>query len=135
MDVYHKILVKLYDVTGGKQSKTVDFIDLVKEEGFYPSYKDIFRQMSQAGWISEAGRSDVVKITHWGVKEAKKSKSGTPDTARALRKQANALHANVKEFSVVTEEFLSDIDADNFKLVEKKFSKIKNAIEKLKADL
>jgi len=76
MDVYHKILVRLYDITDGKQSKTVDFVDLVKGEGFYPSYSEIFRQMSQAGWIAEAGRSDVVKITHWGIKEAKKSKSG-----------------------------------------------------------
>ena len=135
MDVYHKILVKLYDATGGKGSKSVDFIDLVKAEGFYPSYQDIFKQSSQAGWIAEAGRNDVVKITHWGIKEAKKSKSGAPDSSRALGKDANRLRANVKELLVMTEEFSSDISEENLKQVEKKFGEIKKAIEKLKADI
>ena len=43
MDVYHKILVKLYEVTGGRDSKKVDFAELLKKEGFYPSYADIFK--------------------------------------------------------------------------------------------
>ena len=136
MDVYHKILVRLYDITDGKQSKTVDFVDLVKGEGFYPSYSEIFRQMSQAGWIAEAGRSDVVKITHWGIKEAKKSKSGgAPDSKRALEKQARRFRSNVKEFLVMTEEFASDVSAENFRQVESKFGEIKKAIEKLNSDL
>jgi len=41
----------------------------------------------------------------------------------------------VKEFLVMTEEFASDVSAENFRQVESKFGEIKKAIEKLNSDL
>ncbi len=132
MDVYHKVLVKLYEESGGRLTKKIDLGDLVKAAGFHPSYDDIYKQLSAAGWIAEAGRGNVVFITHWGVKEAKKSQSGAPDSAKGLTKEANRLAANAKELSIVIDEFAEDISEQNFKLVEKKFAGVEKALEGLK---
>jgi len=91
MDVYHKILGRLYEITGGKQSESVDFVELVKEEGFFPSYDDIHRQMSRAGWITDTGRGNKVKLTHWGIKEARKAGGGAGDSDREAKKAARRL--------------------------------------------
>ena len=135
MDVYHKILIKLYEVTEGRDSKKIDFRDLVRDEGFFPSYKDIFSQMSQSGWIAEAGRSDQVKITHWGIMEAKKTLAGGGDSKKDLEKEAGRLRSNVKEFLVMTEEFASDLSSESFKQLEDKFGVVKNGIDKVKSNL
>ena len=132
MNVYQKILVKLYEETNGKITKSVDFKELIKKEGFYPSYNDIFKQLSQSGWITEAGRPDAVNITHWGVMEAKKVLAGGGDSKKELEKAANRLKGNAKQLLVMTEELASDISAENFELVDNKFDEVKNAIEKLK---
>ncbi len=135
MDVYHKMLLKLFEVTKGRDTNKVDFADLVKKEGFHPSYSDIFKQMSQSGWINEAGRADVVVITHWGVMEAKKLLAGRTDNSKELEKQSRRLRANVKEFLVITDDFLSDFSEEKFALVEQKFDEIKNGIGKVKNNL
>lgn len=134
MNVYQKILIKLYEVTGGKDSETVDLKELIKEEGFYPSYQDIFQHMNRQGWIAEAGRSDIVKITHWGVKEAKKSQTGKLRGISQTKKDANRLKAEVKEFLVMTEEFANDTTEENYQQVKNKNDVINEAIDKLKAN-
>ncbi len=134
MNVYKKILVKLFEVTGGKDTEAVDFKELIKSEGFYPSYRDIFKQMSQQGWIAETGREDIIKITHWGIKEAKKVQTGTKDGTREIQRSANRFKEDVKEFLVMTEEFANDITEEHFKLVENKFDKINEAIKELKVN-
>ena len=136
MDVYHKILIKLYDATDGKDSKKIDFKDLVKKEGFSPSYLDIYKQMSQSGWIAEAGRADAVNITHWGAMEAKKVLAGGGgDSKKELEKSTTLLRANVKEFLVMTDQFASDMSRENFELIENKFGEIKSSIDKVKKSL
>jgi hypothetical protein len=132
MNVYQKILVKLYKETSGKTSNKVDFADLVKKEGFYPSYQDIYKQMSDQGWIVDSGRGDSVFITPWGIKEAKKVSRGGDDSARQLERAANRLRAEVKEFMVMTEEFVSDTNEESFNLVESKFEMVKNSLRKVK---
>lgn len=135
MNVYQKILVKLFKVSGGKITEAVDLKELVKSEGFHPSYKDIFRQLSQQGWIAETGRADVVNITHWGVKEAKKLSAGGVDDSREIEKKVNRLKAEVKEFMVMTEEFAGDISEEHFGLVVKQFGKVRESIEELKGKI
>ena len=138
MDVYHKVLVKLYEVTGGKDSETVEFKDLVKDMGFLSSYPEVFKELSRQGWIAETRRPDVVKITHWGVKEAKKSKAGgdeISESALILKKETNRLVGNTKEFSIILEEFSSDSTEAKFKQVEKKFEELKGGIEKIKENI
>lgn len=138
MDVYHKVLVKLYEVTGGKDSEAVEFKDLVKGMGFLGSYPDLFKELSRQGWIAETPRPDVVKITHWGVKEAKKSKSGRADiseSAKNLLKETNRLIGNTKEFLIILEEFSDDSTEAKFKQVEKKFDDLKGGIDKVKENI
>lgn len=133
MDLYHKILIKLYDASGGKDSQKVDFADLVKQEGFNASYKDIYKQMSQSGWITEAGRADVVNITHWGVMEAKKTlASGGEDSTKEFEKAATRLVANARELLVMSEEFASKKSEGSLTQVENKFDEVKSDIGKVK---
>mgnify|MGYP001815259791 CR=1 FL=1 len=135
MDVYHKILIKLYEVTGGRDSKKIDFRDLVRAEGFHPSYDDILSQMSQSGWITESGSAGQVSLTHWGLMEAKKSLAGGGDSKKELEKEAGRLRSNVKEFLVMTEEFASDLSSESFEQLEDKFGVVKNGIDKVRRNL
>ncbi len=134
MNVYQKILVKLYEVTEGKDSVSVDFKELLKKEGFYPSYNDIFKQLSHQGWITETGREGIVKITHWGVKEAKKKQTNSPDGMREVKKQANSLKAEIKEMLVMSEEFVGDLSEENYNQIKDKLDTVQNVFEKLKTN-
>lgn len=138
MDVYHKVLVKLYEVTGGKDSEAVEFKDLVKDMGFLGSYPNVFQELSRQGWIAETRRPDVVKITHWGVKEAKKTQTGgesISEAAKILKKETNRLIGNTKEFQIALEEFSSDSSDAKFKQVEKKFDELKEGVDKIKENI
>ncbi len=135
MDVYHKVLLKLYQVTGGKDSHTVDLKDLVKNLGFLGNYNDIQQMLSGQGWIAETPKLNYVRITHWGVKEASKSDNGVPDAGQADKKEANRLIAETKQFLIMLEEFASDASEENFGRIEKKASEINAVIGKLKTGI
>jgi len=87
MDVYQKVLLKLYQVTGGKDSYTVDLKDLVKGQGFLGNYNEIFQMLNGQGWIAETPKANYVRITHWGVKEAKKSGNNLPKATQIVKRQ------------------------------------------------
>lgn len=137
MDVYHKALNKLYEATGGRDSQAVNFKELVKDLGFFGSYNDIFQILSDQGWIAETAKADFVKMTHWGVKEAQKSSAGAPDNqnSQELKKSANRLLGDTKEFLAMLEDFAADSSKENFGLVEKKFGELNSAISKLKSSV
>lgn len=135
MDVYHKVLLKLYEVTGGKESEAVDLKELVKKEGYLGNYPQIKEHLSGQSWISETSRVDSVKMTHWGVSEAKKSGSAGIDESQAIKKEINRTIADSRELIIFLEEFASDISNDNFAKVEKKFAAINSAIQKLKSSV
>ena len=132
MDVYHKVLVKLFEATGGRDTQTVDLKELVKREGFLGNYNDIFQLLSGKGWIAETTRADAVKITHWGVKEAKKSKSGVPDNSLLNKREVNKMVSSGKELVIMLEEFAFDISQENLKQVERKIAELNSAIGELK---
>ena len=135
MDVYHKVLNKLYEVTGGKDSHTVDLKDLVKGQGFLGNYNDIFQMLNGQGWIAETPKLNYVKITHWGVKEAKKSENSAPDNSQNVKKEATRLIAETKQFLIMLEEFASDSSEENYAQIQKKLSEINSAIGKLKSGI
>ncbi len=135
LDLYHKVLAKLYEVTEGKESQIVDLKDMVKAQGFLGSYPDIFQFLSIQGWIMETSKADYVKITHWGVKEAKKTQSGLPDASQELKKDADKLVKNIKDFLITAEEFADETSEDNFTYLENKVDEIKSAINKLKENI
>ena len=132
MDVYHKVLVKLYEVTQGKENQTVDFKDLVRNAGFFSNYNDIFEMLSSQGWISESKKPDYVGITHWGVSEAKKAAGGVTDASQTLKKEANRLSNQVKELTGLIEEFSVDNSKEKFEKVGKIFDEMTTTIARLK---
>ena len=135
MDVYRKVLLKIYQVTGGKDSQLVDLKDLVKNLGFLGNYNDIFQKLSGQGWIAETPKLNYVKITHWGVKEANKASSYEPNTAQVVKKEATRLIGEAKLFLILLEEFSSDASERNFVQMQKKLDDINSAIKKLYANI
>ncbi len=135
MNVYQKVLVRVYEETGGRDSKAVYLKDIVKELGFFPSYADIFSQMSHDGWITETSRSDEVNITPWGVRAAKNLQEGVEDNSRQVARAAKKLKSEVKELLVMTEELVGDVNEANMNAVEKKMSAVTAAVEGLKAEM
>lgn len=134
MDAYHKVLAKLYEATGGKETETVDFKDLVKSIGFLPSYADIFQQMSRQGWIAETSRPDVVKITHWGVKEARKAAT-TDGTGQVAKKEAARLVSEARELVIFLEELAEDPTVENQSKAERKTEALADAVRNIKGSL
>ncbi len=134
MDVYHKLLVKLYEATDGRDTKTVDFRELAKTQGFLGNYEDILQMLSGQGWIAETAKVNFVKITHWGVKEAQKSSGGTSsdDSSLELKKKVNRLIVDTKTLLTLLEEFAADTSKEKFEQVEKNVGELNSAISKLK---
>lgn len=133
MDVYHRVLVKLFEETGGKDSKAIDLVDLVKKLGFHANYNPIFKELSVQGWIVETSKVDWVKITHWGIMEAKKSLSGGGGDADELKKDANRLLAEARELIALLDILTDEVSKDNFSKVEKKISQINTMANELKS--
>lgn len=133
MDVYHKVLVELYNVTGGDTNETVNLLDLIKKAGFLPSYKEIAKELSYRSWIYE-DKHDKVKLTHWGVDEAKKSLSRAPDADQTLQKDVNRLSAETKEFAEEVEKFAADVSPEKLAGIKKTLSGISKIVEAIKSN-
>jgi hypothetical protein len=132
MDVYHKILTKIYEVTGGKDSVEVDLGDLLKQEGFYSNIDNISSHLATESWVAETPRPRVIKLTHWGAAEAKRVLTNTPDTPRELAKEANRLLAESRELIIMLEEFAVSPTSQNFKTIEKRFVDLSVIFERIR---
>ncbi len=134
MDAYHQVLVKLLEESDGRDSKSVHFKDLVKKLGFLGNYSNIFQHLSQEGWIAEDPKADFVRITHWGIAEAKKSKNS--DSGNEIRTSENAAKcsAKAKEFVRLIDNFAKDSSKDNLKKATEMFSEMENAFNSSKND-
>ncbi len=135
MDVYHRVLARLYEVTGGKESETIDLKELVKKEGYLGSYPQIKEHLSGQSWITETARVDAVKITHWGVKEAKKTQTGGGDDSQAVKKEINRTISDTRELMIFLEELANEVSKENIARAEKKLGEINSAIQKLKSSV
>jgi len=135
MDVYHKILTRIFELAGGKETGEVDMKELLKREGFFPSIDSISSHLLAESWITETPRKHVVKLTHWGIAEARKALSQTPDGGQEVTKNTNRLIAASREFAVMLEEFAATTSPDQLKTIEKRFSEMASTLEKIKADM
>ena len=135
MDVYHRVLVKLYEMTGGKESEAVDLKELVKKEGYLGSYPQIKEHLGSQSWITETARVDSVKITHWGIKEAKNSQTPGSDDSQAAKKAISRTIADTRELIIFLEELANDVSKENILKAEKKLDQINSAIQKLKSNV
>lgn len=135
MDVYHKVLTKIYEETGGKDSIDVDLVDLLKREGFFPSLENISKFMTDESWVTETKTKNVVRITHWGVSEAKKSLSGSPDKGQLIERDAKRLISDSREFVVMLEEFAAVPEAKKFKVLKQRFDEMGAAVNRIEKNL
>ena len=138
MDTYKKVLVKLYEETGGRETRQVDFAALLKKMGFYTAFKDILMRLNREGWIMDAPTTDYVYITHWGAMEAKKAlrNEANPETSNeAIKKEVNRAIAANKEFGVMLEEFSNDLSKENYTNTEKKFDELATILGQIKSNL
>ncbi|MCZ2389731.1 MAG: hypothetical protein LC113_01485 [Acidobacteria bacterium] len=125
------MLQKLYEVTKGRETVDVDFVDLTKKAGYFPSIDSIVSQMKKEGWVTES-RTNILRITHWGVAEAKKVAANGPDSKRQAEREARRLLSETREFIVLIEEYLADPSDEHLDGVSTKFSNISKALEALK---
>ncbi|MBX3299376.1 MAG: hypothetical protein KF736_07925 [Acidobacteria bacterium] len=123
MDAFHKMLVRLYEETGGKENIDVDFVDLTKKEGYYPSIDSIVSHLKSESWITES-RPNIVRITHWGVAEARKVGTGRPDAARVVERESRRMLTETRETAVLIEEFAAAPSAERFTAVEEKVAEL-----------
>ncbi|MEP6945711.1 MAG: hypothetical protein ABJA02_07320 [Acidobacteriota bacterium] len=130
MDAYHKILVRIYEESGGKAEVDVDLTDVTKREGYFPSRDEICEMLKSESWVTET-RPNIVQLTHWGIAEAKKAGSVRPDAARALERESKKLLAETRDFAVIIEEFIADPDDTRRKALVKKFSEIREIFDTL----
>ncbi len=132
MDVYHKILTKIYEATGGKDTVEVDLNDLLKQEGFFSNIDNIALHLTTESWVAETPRPRVIKLTHWGAAEAKRVLTNSPDTPRELSKDANRLLTASRELIIMLEEFAVSPSATNFKTIEKRFGDLSVIFERIR---
>lgn len=136
MNIYHQVLHKLYEVTGGKENKPVDFADLVTKLGLYSYYPDIFKHLNDAGWIAESQKRDFVSITHWGVIEARKVANGASngEAQKQLVREANRAAAMAQELSELLTEFAQN-KAEDFSKASAKFAELQKTITQINENL
>ena len=134
MDVYHKILTRIYEITGGKDSVEVDLNDLLKQEGFYSNIDNISQHLATESWVAETARPRDVKITHWGTAEAKRVLTNTPDVQRQISKDANRLLAESKELIIMLEEFAGSPGGTHLKNIVKKFDDLNAIVSRIRGN-
>jgi hypothetical protein len=133
MDVYHKILVRIFEITGGRETQDVDLTDLLKREGFFPSLDSIKSHLSTESWITDSPKPGNVRITHWGVAEAKKAMADSTGSTETVERDGNRLLAATRDLAIVIEEFIAKPGSEGFRPVEKKFSEMLTLMEKIKS--
>jgi hypothetical protein len=138
MDTYQKVLIKLYEETGGKETRQIDFASMLKKMGFYTAFKDILTRLSREGWITDAPTTNYVFITHWGAMEAKKAlrAMAKPETSDdSVKKEVNlAIGAN-KELGVMLNELLEEVSKQNLMTAENKFNELATILKQIKSNL
>ena len=134
MDVFHKILVKAFEAAGERENAQIDLKDLLKREGFFSNIDSINEHLCGEGWAAATDRQYVVKLTHWGIAEARRTLSDAPDTASIISKDAGRLLSSARELVVMLEEFSAEPSKDKFKNVEKRFGDIDGIVKKIGAN-
>ena len=135
MDVFHKVLTRIYELTGGRDNQEVDFVELLKAEGFYPSRESIKNHLGTEGWITDGIRPDHVRITHWGMAEAKKTLADPDASGQGLDRHTTRLLAAARDFSIEIGEFVAKPNPSTIKPVEHRISEINNLLTKIKGQL
>jgi len=132
MDVFHKVLTKIYEVSGGRETREVDFIELLKKEGFFANRDSIKDHLSTEGWITDSPRPNHVKITHWGMAEAKKTLEGGNESGNDAGPQLDRLKAAARHLVAQIDAIGSEPDAASLGSIEDGLKDISGLIAQIK---
>lgn len=135
MDVYHKVLTKIYEETDGKDTVDVDLVDLLKREGFFPSLNDISKFLMDESWVTETKTKHVIRLTHWGAAEAKKSLAGLPNKGQELERFSKRAVTGAKELLVMLEEFNAKPDKKKFSTLKEAYGNVGGLLGKIEQNL
>jgi len=135
MNVYHKVLTKIFEISDGKDTVDVDLVDLLKKEGFYSNIDNISKQLKDDGWITETARKHTIRITHWGVAESKRVLSDSPDKVNELDKNANRMLGEVRELIIMMEEFAAGPESKKLDNIDKRLSDIRERSKTVRSHL
>ena len=135
MNVYHKILVKIFEITGGKESMDVDLIDLTKKEGYFPNIDMINKQLLDEGWITEPSRKYTIRITHWGATEAKRVISDSPDRVNELLRNSTRLVNETKELASMVEEIAAKPESGKLDLIARRIADLSSRVGTIRQHL
>jgi hypothetical protein len=117
VDVYHHILGRVYQVTGGQPKKLVNMLDIIKQEGFSSSKDDIFEFMSHEGWIVDAHAPGEIFLTPWGVEEHKRfSERNKPNKQKHIDdaiKASNQAASAARELADTLEDYAKALPLPN----------------------
>ena len=134
MDTFKKMLLKVYEAARGNERVDVDFLEIAKREGYFPSIDEILAHLNGESWVTES-RQYVVRMTHWGIAEAKKVGSARPDAARNLERESNRLLGETRSLGVILEEFIADPTAVRLQSVEAKYAEVGEIVKKVREAL
>lgn len=137
LDVYHQLLVRLYEETGGKDNRTANLKELAGKLGLQGNYPSIHKFLSDEGWIAESSKQDFVGITQWGVKEARTSLEGgesAEETRKKIVRKANQAASLARELGDLLENQAKN-PTESFAETAKKFTELQTAFNELKASL
>ncbi|MBL8181178.1 MAG: hypothetical protein JNL64_06150 [Blastocatellia bacterium] len=131
MDAYHKMLVKIYEAAGGRESVDVDFVEIVKREGYFPSIEEISNYLRSESWVTES-RPNVFRLTHWGIAEVKRSLSNQENGVSSFSANKEKLAALAAELSKLVDGLSERNAADSVKKIKSVSSDITEAAEQIK---
>jgi len=103
--------------------------------GFLGSYPDILQHLSRQSWITETPRQGTVKITHWGIKEAKNLQPSGDNRAPSVKKEINRLLSETRELIRIFEDLSNDASPEHIAKAENIIGEINSAIQKLKTSV
>lgn len=106
MDTYRKMLSKVFEAAGGRESVDVDFVEIAKREGYFPSIDDIVAYLKSESWVTES-RTNILRLTHWGIAQVRKDSAGDSESSGA-RKTLEELHDLTQRLSKFSGEMLND---------------------------
>jgi hypothetical protein len=133
MDAFHKVLIRIYEITGGRENQDVDFVELLKAEGFYPSLESIKGHMSTESWITDSPRPNSVRITHWGISEAKKTLASPQAAEAGIDRTTARLSLVTRDFAIVVEEFISKPSKKSLQPVQDRLTELESLVSKIKS--
>ena len=133
MDVYHKVLSRVYELSGGRETEDVDLVELTKADGFFSNFENIRTHLSTEGWVTDSPRKGNVRITHWGVAEAKRALRAETGSKEPAERQATRLLAEAKAFVIEIEEFAADPGANDLAVLEKRLAAISETMNRVRS--